>query len=55
MLADLALEYQVSHFIYSSVERGGERDDDKVILDRKVKARIERHIKSLGEKGLGWT
>lgn len=37
------------------MERGGERDDDKAILDRQVKARIERYIKSLGDKGLGWT
>ncbi|THU81965.1 NAD(P)-binding protein [Dendrothele bispora CBS 962.96] len=54
-LADLALEYDVQSFVFSSVERGSERDDDKAVLDRLAKVRIEHHIKSLGEKGLPWT
>jgi hypothetical protein len=55
LLADLALEYSVQAFVYSSVERGGEKDDDKAVLDRLAKVRIERHVKSLGKKGLPWT
>ncbi|KAJ3881172.1 NAD(P)-binding protein [Lentinula edodes] len=54
-LANISLEYDVSNFILSSVERGGERDDDKSVLDRLAKVRIERHIKELGKKGLSWT
>ncbi|KAF9066745.1 hypothetical protein BDP27DRAFT_1329981 [Rhodocollybia butyracea] len=48
VLADLALEFSVSAFIFSSVERGGERDDNKATLDRLAKARIEHHIRDLG-------
>ncbi|KAK7691484.1 hypothetical protein QCA50_004883 [Cerrena zonata] len=55
LCADLALEYEVSHYVFSSVERGGEGDDKNAILDRKVKISIENHVKSLGEKGLKWT
>jgi len=55
MLADLALEYGTSVFVYSSVERGGEINDDKLVLDRRAKVRIERHIKQLGDNGLPWT
>jgi hypothetical protein len=54
-LADLALEYGVSTFIFSSVERGGEKDDDQLVLDRLAKVRIERYIRELGSKGLSWT
>ncbi|KAK7442796.1 hypothetical protein VKT23_016041 [Stygiomarasmius scandens] len=54
-LADLSLEYGVQSFVFSSVERGSERDDDKAVLDRLAKIRIERHVKALGEKGLSWT
>lgn len=55
LVADLALEYGVSAFIFSSVERGGESYDDKLTLDRAAKVKIERHVRSLGEQGLGWT
>lgn len=54
-IADLALEYGVSAFIFSSVERGGESYDDKLTLDRAAKVKIERHVRSLGDKGLKWT
>ncbi|KAG5352465.1 hypothetical protein C0989_002175 [Termitomyces sp. Mn162] len=54
-LADLALEYGVACFVYSSVERGGEGYDDKLTLDRLAKVRIERHLRGLGDKGLNWT
>ncbi|KAG6820506.1 hypothetical protein H0H93_016313 [Arthromyces matolae] len=54
-LTDLALEYGVSCFVYSSVERAGESFDDQLTLDRLAKVRIERHIRNLGSKGLNWT
>ncbi|KAG6827538.1 hypothetical protein H0H92_011417 [Tricholoma furcatifolium] len=54
-LADLALEFNVSCFVYSSNERGGEANDDELTLDRRAKVMIERHIKELGGKGLNWT
>ncbi|KAF9066744.1 NAD(P)-binding protein [Rhodocollybia butyracea] len=55
VLADLALEFSVSTFIFSSAERGGERDDSQTTLDRLAKVRIEHHIRDLGVKGLPWT
>ncbi|CAK5267062.1 unnamed protein product [Mycena citricolor] len=55
-LADLSAEYQVSCFVFSSVERGGEYNDDNAVLDRRAKVMIERHIKQLGNsKDLPWT
>ncbi|KAF7345742.1 NmrA-like family domain-containing protein 1 [Mycena venus] len=55
-LADIAAEYGVSSYIFSSVERGGEYNDDNAQLDRRAKVMIERHIRVLGEsKGLPWT
>lgn len=54
-IADLALEYGVSSFVFSSAERGGESYDDLVVLDRLAKVRIERHVRELGIKGLPWT
>ncbi|KAI0077334.1 NAD(P)-binding protein [Panus rudis PR-1116 ss-1] len=54
-LADFALEYEVVHFVFSSVERGGEEDEEKLVVDRAAKARIEKHVLGLGEKGLNWT
>ncbi|KIK51682.1 hypothetical protein GYMLUDRAFT_181148 [Collybiopsis luxurians FD-317 M1] len=57
-MANLALEYGVSTFVFSSVERGGQKDDDKpeiLMQDRYAKVKIEQHINQLGEKGLSWT
>ena len=54
-MADLALEFGVQSFVYSSVERGDEKYDDTLTLDRAAKVNIERHIRSLGDKGLNWT
>ncbi|KAJ7887157.1 NAD(P)-binding protein [Mycena leptocephala] len=55
-LADIAAEYGVSSYIFSSVERGGEYNDDNAKLDRHAKVVIERHVRALGEsKGLPWT
>ena len=53
LVADLGKEFAVSHFVFSSVERGGEGYDDHLLQDRAAKAAIERHIKSL--EGLRWT
>ncbi|KAF9245744.1 NAD(P)-binding protein [Melanogaster broomeanus] len=55
MVADLALEYGVSTFVYSSDERAGEKNDEYLKLSWRGKASIERHVKSLTEKGLSWT
>jgi len=55
-LADISAEYGVSSYIFSSVERGGEYNDDNAKLDRHAKIMIERHVRALGEsKGLPWT
>ncbi|KAK7000305.1 NAD-binding protein [Favolaschia claudopus] len=55
-LADISAEFGVSSFIFSSVERGGEYNDDNAVLDRRAKVMIERHIKALGEsKNFPWT
>ncbi|KAF7297446.1 NmrA domain-containing protein [Mycena indigotica] len=54
-LADVALEFNVSTFIYSSAERAGEYYDDNMKLDGIAKVNIERHVKELGKKGLRWT
>ncbi|KAF9225404.1 NAD(P)-binding protein [Gyrodon lividus] len=55
MMADLALEYGVSTFVYSSAERGGDKNDENEKLSGQAKVSIERHIKSLSNKGLSWT
>jgi hypothetical protein len=55
LLADLALEFGVAHFVFSSIERGGESFDANLMLDRAAKARIERHIQGLTQRGLKWT
>ncbi|KAF8514794.1 hypothetical protein JB92DRAFT_2829879 [Gautieria morchelliformis] len=54
-LADLSLEFGVSHFVLSTSERGGGASDDILTLDGAAKVKIERHVKSLGTKGLKWT
>ncbi|KAJ7622246.1 NAD(P)-binding protein [Roridomyces roridus] len=50
-----SIEYGVSAFVFSSVERGGEYYDDHSVLDRRAKVNVERYIRVLGEKGLPWT
>lgn len=54
ILADLALEYNVSAYIYSSSLRAGPKYDDQERLSGRAKANIERHVQALGEKGLPW-
>ncbi|KAJ6526105.1 hypothetical protein B0H19DRAFT_1084711 [Mycena capillaripes] len=55
IVADIALEYGVSAFVFSSTERGAEYYDDQTNFDTRAKVNIERHIRALGEKGLPWT
>ncbi|KZT36235.1 NAD(P)-binding protein [Sistotremastrum suecicum HHB10207 ss-3] len=52
-IADLANEFQVQRFIFSSLERGSESYDQHLTLDRASKRDIERHIISL--PSLPWT
>lgn len=55
-MADIALEYGVSTYIYSSAERSGDKNDDNQLLaSGRAKVSIERHIKSFSEMGLSWT
>ncbi|KAJ7616126.1 NAD(P)-binding protein [Roridomyces roridus] len=55
LIADLALEYNVSAFVFSSAERGGEYYDDQTTFDTRAKVNIERYIRALGHRGLAWT
>lgn len=54
-MADLALEYGVSVYIYSTAERGGEQNDEMETLSGRAKVLVERHVQALGERGLPWT
>lgn len=55
MLADIAFQYRVQSFIYSSSFRAGELHEAKLILSGKAKANIEQHCMELGQRGLPWT
>ncbi|KAF8851716.1 NAD(P)-binding protein [Acephala macrosclerotiorum] len=55
MLADIALQYRVQSFIYSSSFRAGEMHEAKLMLSSKAKSNIERHCIELGQRGLPWT
>ncbi|KAG1885971.1 NAD(P)-binding protein [Suillus subluteus] len=55
LMADLALEYGVSAYIYSTAERGGEQSDDMEKLSGRAKVLAERHVQAFGERGLPWT
>ncbi|KAE8444449.1 hypothetical protein EG329_000540 [Mollisiaceae sp. DMI_Dod_QoI] len=55
MLADLALQYQVQAFVYSSSFRAGEIHEADLKLSGKAKSNIERYCQELGQKGLPWT
>lgn len=54
-MADLALEYGVSVYIYSTGERGGQQSDEMEKLSGRAKVLAERHVQALGERGLPWT
>ncbi|KAI9039311.1 NAD(P)-binding protein [Aspergillus affinis] len=47
LLADVALEYGVSAFVYSSALRSGPKYDDELKLSGKVKVSVERHVKQI--------
>jgi nucleoside-diphosphate-sugar epimerase len=56
MLADIALEYGVDVYVYSSAMRAGPKWEDKLDLkpSGKAKRNIEEHCKALGDRGLRW-
>ncbi|KAK1233945.1 hypothetical protein PQX77_002866 [Marasmius sp. AFHP31] len=58
-IADVAYEFRVQHFVYSSSERADELFDDqaKEGSSHLAKVKIEERVKELGEKegGFGWT
>ena len=53
MLADLALEYGVECFVYSSVMRSGPKYEDEMTLSGQAKGNVEMYCQVLGE--LSWT
>lgn len=54
MLANLALEFNVSAFVYSTTLQPAPRDEDVNDYSRSAKRAIELHCKSLTGKGLNW-
>ncbi|CZT45187.1 uncharacterized protein RSE6_05475 [Rhynchosporium secalis] len=55
MLADIALEFNVGCFVYSSAGRSGPEYEDRLTLSRLAKRNVERYCVELGERGLKWT
>ncbi|QYS97510.1 NmrA domain-containing protein [Trichoderma simmonsii] len=55
MLADLALEFKIDAFVYSSTIPPGPDLDDAFDASHRSKREIELYCKSLGERGLNWT
>ncbi|KAK4444228.1 NAD(P)-binding protein [Podospora aff. communis PSN243] len=55
MLANLALEFGVEAFVYSSALQPAADEAETPEYSRLSKQAIERHCKSLTEKGLKWT
>ncbi|KAK1755480.1 NAD(P)-binding protein [Echria macrotheca] len=53
MLADLGLEFHVQVFIYSSALQP-DPGDQTVEYSRLMKRDVEKHCKTLGERGLNW-
>lgn len=54
MLADLALEFKVQAFIYSSALQPDPKPGQTPEYSRISKRKIENYCKSLTEKGLNW-
>ena len=56
LLADMALEYGVEAYVYSSAMRAGPKWEEKLDLkpSGKAKRNIEGHCRVLGERGLKW-
>ncbi|KAG4438282.1 hypothetical protein IFR05_006217 [Cadophora sp. M221] len=55
LLADLALEFGVECFLYSSRMGGGPRYENELKLSGLAKRNVERYCEELGGRGLGWT
>lgn len=53
LLADLALEFGVEAFVYSSAN-GAPGGEEKLEFSKKAKWEIEQHCMRLGGKGLPW-
>ncbi|KAK7715697.1 hypothetical protein SLS63_011284 [Diaporthe eres] len=54
LLADLALEFKVEVFVYSSAIPVGPSEDDHLDNSHRAKPRIENYCRELGSKGLNW-
>jgi hypothetical protein len=54
LLADLALEFKVEVFVYSSAIQVGADADDALDHSHRAKPQIENYVKELGSKGLNW-
>lgn len=56
MWADVALDYKVKVFVYSSAMRAGPNHEENLEFKPSKKARrnIEKHCRALGERGLRW-
>lgn len=55
LLADLALQYSVEVFVYSSSARSGPKYEPQLTLSQAAKREVEGYCRELGEKGLNWT
>lgn len=54
MLANLALEFNVGAFVYSTTLQPAPRDEEVNEYSRLAKRAIELHCKGLTDKGLNW-
>jgi len=54
MLANLALEFKVGAFVYSTTLQPAPRDEDINEYSRTAKRAIELHCKGLTGEGLNW-
>ncbi|KAL2281730.1 hypothetical protein FJTKL_11408 [Diaporthe vaccinii] len=54
LLADLALEFKVEVFVYSSAIPVGPSEDDHLDDSHRAKPRIENYCRELGSKELNW-
>jgi hypothetical protein len=54
-LADIALRFGVSTFVYSSAITAGPKHYGELKFTHLAKHRIEEHCKLLGGSGLPWT
>jgi hypothetical protein len=54
MLANLALQFRVGLFVYSSAMRAGPGYEQELTLSGRAKSKIENHCIELGKRGLPW-